>query len=659
MFGEEDIVKAHKARADLILNLMLMAMAIIVARLWYLQIYIGKTLREYSLANQMRREVVVAPRGMIYSRDNQLLVHNVPRFDVVITPQYLKNAKVTIAKLSKIIDLAPERIQQILKRNAGQASYRPVIIKKNLSRQEVAIIETENYKMPGITVHSVVARDYIDGAVGAHLLGYISEISPAQLPIYTKRDKFVYRLGDFIGQAGVEEEYDLQLRGTDGHEYVVVDAMGRSKIHRHGGQQKDDVFPNVENVPALPGHNIRLTVDRDLQLAAAEALKGKVGSLVAVDIDSGEILAMVSHPAFNPSALARGASAEYWDSLSNDENGPMKNRAIQEHYSPGSTFKVVTAIAALEEGIIDENTEVNCTGSFQLGQRKFHCWRKNGHGNVNLHRAIEESCDTFFYKIATKLDIDVLATWAKNLGFGMRTGIKLPREVAGTIPTKEYKLKRFGQEWQLGETLSCAIGQSYVLVTTLQLAMAYAAIANQGKLYRPYLVKEIFSNDGKVVMAGEPHLVAQVGLKPQTFRAIQRGLMAVVNGPHGTARGQRGLGIHLAGKTGTSQVVRSSADKIFMRCEDKEYKYRHHALFVGYAPYDKPRIAAAAVIEHGCHGASAAGPVVREVINAYMAKYYPEQKKKYSEGDLKYYAKLKAAPAEKNEESEDQQVVED
>jgi penicillin-binding protein 2 len=584
-----------------------------------LQIYKGEEFYKYSLENRLRKEVTEASRGLMFSRDNEVLVYNVPRFDVIITPQYIKNKVETIEKLSDILDMPVTSIEAILKKNSGQASYRPVTIKKNVSRKEVAIIETENAKMPGISITTVISREYTDGNVGAHLLGYISEISQNQLPQLKKRDNFDYRLGDTIGQSGLEEKLDLDIRGEDGYEYMEVDARGRKRRVINS-----ELFTGIEMKSAQAGNNVRLTIDRDVQMAAVKGLEGKVGAAVAISTETGEILAMVSTPAFHPAHFSLGISKDFWNSLISDPDKPLLDRAIQSHYSPGSTFKTITLIAALESGTIDENFEVNCNGKFPMGSRPFHCWKKSGHGRVGVHKSLVESCDVFFYKIATKLDIDVLAKYSKLLGFGSKSEIFLPREIAGLIPSKEWKRKRFGADWHMGETLSCVIGQSYVNVTPLQLAMSYAAIANGGHLFRPYVYKEIFSNDGQVKKKVNPELIRETGISQKTLEIVRKALNGVVNEPNGTAFAQKGRGIHMAGKTGTSQVVSVSADKIFNRCEDKEYQFRHHGLFAGFAPFDNPKIAVAVIVEHGCHGSSAAGPVAKEMISSYMKKYQPE-----------------------------------
>jgi len=652
MFGEDDLVKSHKARADIIGNIVVLSFAVILARLWYLQIYQGKILYRYSLENRLRREIIKAPRGMVFSRNNELLIHNVPSFDVTIIPQYLKLKPQVLSKLAGILDMTSDQIDAILKKNSSQARYRPVTIKKNISRKEVAVIETENSKMPGVFVQTFISREYTDKEIGAHLLGYISEIGQGQLPKLRRRDEINYKLGDFIGQSGLEEYLDKDLRGEDGFQYMEVDAQGRMKR----SVASSAIFKEMENKEVKEGDNVRLTIDRDLQIAGYKALEGKVGSAVAVEVNTGEILAMVSRPSFDPSQFSTGISQNYWSALLGDDNNPLRDRTIQEHYSPGSTFKTITAIAGLEEGLIDENSEITCPGYFVVGRRRFHCWKKNGHGKVDITKALRESCDVFFYKLATKLDIDVLAKYSRLLGFGLKTGITLPRETSGLIPTKDWKLKRNGTEWQLGETLSCVIGQSYVLTTPIQLALSYATIANGGTLYRPYLIKEIFSNDGEILERGKSEKLSSINISKKTIDIVRKALYQVVNKPTGTAWWYRGRGIQMAGKTGTSQVIRISADKIFSKCEEREYKLRHHGLFVAFAPADDPKIAVAVVVEHGCHGSTAAAPVARDIVSTYMEKYYPDLSRQIiAEEKRKQAAILKEERANKaNKEDEEE-----
>jgi penicillin-binding protein 2 len=621
MFGEEELVKVHKARAGIIGNIIVACFGLILARLWYLQVYKGEQLHQFSIQNRLRKEVVWAPRGQIFSRDEQLLVDNIPRYDAIITPQYLLDREVTIPKLEQILSLEPETILKLLKKNANQATYRPITVKKNIDFNELAQIESLNADLPGVSVQTFISREYKDKEVGAHLLGYISEISQEQLPKFKKRDNFDYRLGDFIGQFGVEEQLDRFLRGVNGHEFVEVDSRGRRKRYIN----TDNLFKGIEDEKPNQGMNVRLTIDRDMQLAAFNALEGKVGSVVAIDIETGEILTMVSRPAFDPSQFSRGLTPEYWRSLITNKMNPLRDRNIQEHFSPGSTFKPVTGIMGLEENLVDENTDVVCTGSLKFGRKAYHCWKKEGHGSTSMVKAIRESCNIYFQKTAMRTGIDTLAKYAHMLGLGKKTGIALPREVSGLIPTEEWKKKRFGEVWQPGETLSCAIGQSYVLSSTIQLAQAYAVIANGGKIFRPQLVKEIYNDKGEITQPFKAELVSDFKFKnPNTLRLVREGLYQVMNNPKGTAFFRRGKGLQMAGKTGTAQVVRSSADKVYQKCDQLEYQYRHHGIFVAFAPYKNPKVAIAVLVEHGCSGSGAAAPVVEPIMTTYMKKYQPE-----------------------------------
>ena len=659
MFNEEELIKLHRARSQALINIILISFSIILIRLWYLQIYKGEQLHSFSVENRLRRELLRAPRGMIFSRNDELLVDNIPRFDAILVRQFLKDEDKTLAKLSEILSTPVDSIKKTIKRYSDQAEYRPIILQKNIGLKEMAQIEVNNSELPGVSVDTFISREYRDREIGAHMLGYISEISQSQLPKFSKRDKYDYKLGDFIGQFGLEQQMDKVLRGVNGFEFVEVDALGRKKRYI----SQDNLFKGIENQPSVPGKNIKLTIDRDLQLSAAKAMSGKVGGVVAMEVNSGEVLAMVSNPSFDPSQFSRGLTSEYWSSLVNNPDNPLRDRTIQEHYSPGSTFKPFTAIAALEEGIIDPNSEIRCHGTLKLGRRVYHSWKKYGNYKVNVAGALRESCNVFFYTLGTKLDIDVLADYSRKFGFGVKTGIDLPREVSGLIPTQDWKLKTTGTPWQLGETLSCSIGQSYTLASVTQLAVAYGAIANEGKIYKPFLVKQIFDNNGNVIQEHSKQLIREINLKPSTWKVVKEGLYEVVNRPTGTAWWRRGLGNQMAGKTGTSQVIKASADKVYAKCEEMEEKYRHHGLFVAFAPYDNPKIVAAAIVEHGCHGSSAAAPVVEAVINTYMRKYLPEDQKRNEQIErkqyLSYWKKREEAKKQAELESEERDIVQD
>ena len=440
---------------------------------------------------------------------------------------------------------------------------------------------------------------------------------------------------------------------------VEVDALGRVKLEKGKGRVLSSGDETLEKA-AIPGKNLILTIDQDVQMAAAKAFGDKIGSVVAIDPRSGAIIAMLSRPSFDPTEFARGIPTALWNKLLSNENHPLRDKTIQDHYPPGSVFKLVTAIAGLQEGVIDENTTFHCSGSIRVGNRIYHCHLKKGHGDMNVVNAITQSCDVFFYRVAQKLkSVDDLAKWANHLGLGKKTGIALAREVPGLIPTEDWKMKRFNQQWNAGETLSVAIGQGFVLTTVLQLANLYASIANGGTLYKPYLVKEIESYEGQTLKKYEPEIVDQTRLNPQTTELVKRGLWGVVNTPQGTAYRQRLDGMDFVGKTGTAQVVAIAADKIYQKCENMKFRERHHAIFAGFAPVKDPLIAVAVIDEHGCHGGVGAAPIARAIIKTYLEKYYPAQY-----GEQAVAARLKAeghpsliAPSTVNSDSEDEGVV--
>ncbi len=619
--GQEEQIREFQDRFRLLYAALFIGFGLLISRLVFLQILMGDQLRLSSEENRLKRVKIAAPRGMIFDRNHTLLIDNRPDFDLEITPQYLKGSgeePKVISFLSKIIKKPEKEIQDILTKNKSQ-SFRGVKIKTDLSRDEVAQIELRKIDMPGVEVREEIRRTNIYGDVAAHLLGYISEVNATELPTLNRKG-VKYRLGDSIGKDGLERRMEENLRGVDGEEIREVDALGRVKRER----KKSSTGQGVVGRQALPGKNLILTIDQDLQLAATQAFGDKIGSLVAIDPRSGEILAMLSRPSYDPTSFSRGIPASIWGKLLANENHPLMDKSLAEHYPPGSTFKIVTAIAGLEEGAIDENTVFHCPGKIKIGNRLHHCHSR--HGEISVTRAITQSCDVFFYRVAQKLkSVDDIAKWATILGLGKRSGINLRGEVPGLIPTEAWKKERYGQPWNAGETASVAIGQSFVTTTVLQLANLYGTFSNGGTRYRPFVVKAIESFDGKIIKEFQPEPISQVKLKPKTIELVRQGLWGVINSPGGTAYSQRLPGMEFVGKTGTAQLFRQAADKINTRCESMRYKDRHNAVFVGFAPANDPKIAVAVVGEHACHGGSGAAPIARAVIKKYLEKYYPEQ----------------------------------
>jgi penicillin-binding protein 2 len=408
-----------------------------------------------------------------------------------------------------------------------------------------------------------------------------------------------------IGKYGVEYEWEAHLRGVDGGRQIEVDALGR------------EIKP-LRSIEPFPGNNVVLTIDLDLQKAAEEAYQDKSGALIAMDPKTGRILAMVSKPSFDPSIFARGVTAEEWKALMDHPFHPLRNKGIQGQYPPGSVFKIVTAIAGLETGAITPQTQISCNGFFSYGNRDFRCWKEKGHGTLNLHQALVESCDVYFYQVGLKVGVDAIGHYAGELGLGRKTGIGLPHEKAGIVPTTSWKKKRFGVPWYSGETLSVAIGQGYLNTTPLQLATLISAIANGGRFYLPRIVERVESIYGEELKGYPPVETGRADISEKTLRVIQEALMGAVNEPRGTGGACALKQVKVAGKTGTAQVIRMAADFKKGDMNRMPLKFRDHAWFAAYAPFEDPQIAVAILVEHGGYGGVAAAPIAKKVI----AKYF-------------------------------------
>jgi len=634
--------------------------AILFMRLWYLQILRGDEFKQSAEENRLKKIKIEAPRGMVFDRDRNILLDNHPTFNVAITPQYFRAASpesrdATIDKLSRIIKMPVKTINDVLAKNRNQPSFQQVVIKRNLSMDEVSLIEMEKLSLIGVEVATGIRRTNVHGEIGSHLLGYISEVDADELPRVNKNAKRPYNQGDSIGKSGLEMQWENVLRGVDGVEFVEVDAFGRKKLinDRSGVQSIYEIPPK----PAEPGKNIVLTIDEDLQDAAAESFikDNKTGSVVALDPNNGEVLAMLSWPSFDPAEFSVGIRPEYYKQLITNEDKPLRDKTILDHYQPGSTFKMISAIAGLEEGLITESTVVNAGYTFKFGSHVFHDWKIGGHGPTDVVKSLYRSVDVFYYKLGARMDIDALARWAHALGLGQRTGIQLPGEVPGIVPDVAWKKRTQNAEWYPGETLSVIIGQGALTATPIQLANMIATVANGGTVYRPRLLKYVEGQDGSMLDKSDPEVLNQVTIKPENLRVVRKGLMEVLANEHGTAHSAFIPGIEAAGKTGTAQVVKYTADTINKDCFHMERRYRNNGLFVAYAPIDDPKIAVAVVLEHGCHG-TAAAPIAMAVIKKYLQKLDPQ---KYSEEALKLakadYWKRKAA-AYRQQKDEDSGV---
>ncbi len=593
----------YRQRVTGVMICVLAVFTVLLLRLVYLQVIKGEEYRLLSLNNRIRLQSIDPPRGLIYDRNNFVLVENRPSFDVSITLKDAGKIDTTVSKVADHLEVPPDELMQRLTTSKGISAYKPIMLKQDIGRNALAAIEAHKYDLPGITVDVKLRRHYLNVRDAAHLIGYLSEISPEEL---AGRKYPGRRRGDFIGKFGAEKAFENNLRGTRGGRQVEVNANGR-------------VVRVLKTVAAKPGQNIYLTIDHALQTKSESLLRGVSGAAVAMEPGSGRILALASSPAFDQNYFAVGMSHEQWDSLNSNPFHPMVNKAIQGEYPPGSTYKIITALAGLEEKVIDENTQVFCPGFYRFGNRTYRCWKKGGHGQVEIIKAITESCDVYFYKVGELLGVDRLAWYATASGLGSPTGINLDKEARGLIPTAAWKKRRTGVPWQRGETLSIAIGQGFNLATPLQMVGMTAAIANGGTRYKPIILEAIKTPDGRVLHQSESEVVGKIPLSEASLAMVKTGLWAVVNSDHGTARGSRLVDIEISGKTGTSQVISRKKDET--RSEDERPAHqRPHAWFVAYAPSDNPVIAVAVVIEHGEHGSGAAAPIAREMIKAYLRK---------------------------------------
>jgi penicillin-binding protein 2 len=652
MIGQNEQLQAFQDRFRYLYAILIVVGLILFSRLWYLQIIKGEEFNQFAEENRLKKIKIEAPRGMVFDRNRQILLDNHPTFNVTITPQYFRAATLeqrdaTIQKLSKILRMNPKSIQEILAKSRRQPSFQAVVIKKNLSMDEVSLIEMEKLSLPGVEVATGIRRTNVNGKIGSHLLGYIAEIDADELPKVNRNQDRPYQQGDSLGKSGLEQQWEKVLRGIDGVEFIEVDAYGRKKVLND--RTSNHVVTEIPPKPAVPGRNLVLTIDEDLQKTAAEAFikDGKTGAIVALDPNNGEVLSMLSWPSFDSTEFSVGIRPEYWRELSTNEDKPLRDKAIIDHYSPGSTFKIISALAGLEEGLINENTIVPGAGTFKFGGRVFHDWKKEGHGPTDVIKSLYRSVDVYYYKLATRMEIDVLARYARDLGLGQRTGIELPGEIPGLVPDTAWKRRTQKTEWYPGETLSVIIGQGQLNTTPLQLANMIAGVANGGTIYKPRIVKFIESQDGGILEKTEPEILHQTRWSEKNLNLVRKGIQAVLQHDNGTARAYWVPGIDAAGKTGTSQVIRFTAETVFKDCKNLERRFRHHGLFVAYAPVNDPKIAVAVVAEHSCSGSAGAAPIAMAVIQKYLAKIDPE---KYSEDALKiakqdFWKKRSGAPA--------------
>jgi penicillin-binding protein 2 len=591
--SEDNFVKAN---LYLLSGFFILLITLYGLRLYYLQIIKGEFFLNQAENNRIRIEPVSAPRGIIYDRQGTVLVDNRPAYHVYLVREKV-NVQEIIKKLSAFCNVPEENLKAVLEKNRRMPLFKPIRLMSDINWDCLAKIEANSYRLPGVYVDVEPVRSYRFPGMASHILGYLGEITEEEL---AKPEYADYSGGDDIGRTGIEKSYEKVLRGSRGIREVEVDALGRK-------------LRVLDEKDPTPGHAIWLTIDAHIQYKAEELMKDLEGAVVAIDVKTGAVRAMVSSPTFDENLFVKGISPDDWKRLNSDPRHPLLNRAIQSAYPPGSTIKPFIALAGLQEGLIGKADRVNCPGFFRFGNRDYRCWKKGGHGGVDLYRAITESCDVYFYSLGNRLGITKLSTYFRMFNFGSPTGIEIPGEKSGIVPDPEWKLRFLRQPWHKGETISVSIGQGYLSVTPLQLAVAYGAIASDGILRKPFLVEKI---EGEEKSKNHVPETKSIPIKPEYIKMVKAGLEGVVKDPKGTAHRIWKETMPIAGKTGTAQVI-----KFAERVENESKipkQFRDHAWFAGYAPSSDPEIVVVALVEHGGHGASAAAPIVASIIEEYF-----------------------------------------
>ena len=565
---------------------------VIGLRLVYLQLICGEKYAVLAEKNRIEIEYIPPVRGRIYDRVGNILATTRPCFCLLLYPQKLKNDKNIIHSYASFLsNVFQEDYSKMLKiiNDAVKYPLKPIYLKKGIGWEKMAVIEAQSYLYPALKITAIPLRFYPKN-IAPHLLGYVSIITQKQLQRMSDAEPT-----DFVGQSGLEKAYEKVLFGKKGIRYLEVDALGR-------------IIQVLKERPPQPGCDLYLTLDIRLQKKAQRLLKGKRGAIVAMDPQTGEILASASSPDFDQNLFVKGMDKNVWEKLKNNPYHPLENRVTMGVYPPGSLLKIVTAIAALEEKIISPFTRIYCSGSFSLGNRKFRCWKRVGHGFMNVKTAIRESCDVFFYQLGLWLGPKKIAQYAIKCGFGQPTGIEI-NEVLGLVPTPQWYQKTKGKPWPKGETLNMAIGQGAFLVTPLQLIQFFSAIANGGYIYKPILVKKIVLGE-KTIKEMRPKIKGKLPVSAKNLEIIRNAMIEVMNHPLGTGFHARSHKITIAGKTGTAQLT--SLERI------KRKKIKDHALFAGFAPAKDPKIAIVVIIEHGGKGGIIAAPMAKTLIEAYL-----------------------------------------
>jgi penicillin-binding protein 2 len=565
---------------------------------WIFQVAQYNKFAEMAAENHLRRLPLPAPRGVLFDRNGKVLVENQNSFNIALLREQTKDLDRTLHTLALATGVDEAQLHETVNRRRRDPSYRPIVLIENATLTQVIAVRARRWELPGIEPREVPSRHYPASDMAAHLFGYVSEVTDAQLlrPEYEGAES-----GDIVGQAGVEQAYNKLLMGSEGNRAVVVNSVGRE-------------IEELDKQEPVEGQRLQLTIDADLQKATEDAFtaSGFNGAAVVLDPRDGAVLSFTSRPAYDPNAFASGIDRATWAALNTDELRPLQNRALQGRYSPGSTFKMAVGLAGLEEGVITPNFQVHCSGSATFYGHRFGCWKKGGHGTVDLRRAIEQSCDVYFYTVGNMLGVDRIHKWATLFGLGVKSNIDLPNELVGLVPSTEWKSTQKESKWYAGETISVAIGQGQVAVTPVSMAVYAATLANGGTRITPHLVKAVDNGTG-MKAAAPPPPQSKVEVTPEKLQAIRDGMWGVVNGG-GTGGRARIEGHDVCGKTGTAQVI-SNKGRLAAR---GNRDLRDNGWFVFFAPRDNPEIAGVVFLEHGLHGPNAAS-LAHHILQTYFA----------------------------------------
>ena len=599
----------YKSRVMVFSAIVCLFILVLLIRLWNLQLIKGESYDDLAIENRIRLLRLPPPRGEILDRNGNPLAENIPSFTLSIIPGAIKELQELVKSYSEPLGYPPEKMRSMIEKSFSSPKFMPFAIKKNLSMEEVSTLKSLSLQSKGVSLNVRPIRRYPFGDLFCHVIGSTGEISSSELE---KFGRVGYRPGDLVGKTGIEKEYETYLRGEEGWEQIEIDAKGRR-------------LASLTRRPAKPGSNILLAMDASFQKFVEDVFTERAGSVVVVDPDTGKILAMVSKPGFDPNIFSASISEKDWKSLNSDPLRPLENRSIRGLYPPGSTFKPVTAFAALSEGLIKPDTQFICPGELELGGQVYRCWNQHGHGKVDLRRALVESCDVYFYELGLRLGADAMAHYASLFGLGKPTGLELSQELPGLIPTNFWKERNYGTFIKDGENVTIAIGQGYTLTTPVQLAMMTAAFANGGNVMRPFLVEQIRSPDGSVIFDQSPVVRLRIRHDKQDWALIRKAMRDVVESRSGTGRRCRVPGLNISAKTGTSQVI-STREKAKPE-DDVPYHERTHAMFVAFVDDQPRKVAVVVVIEHGGGGGKIAAPMARKIICRYYGLPDPGEPK--------------------------------